>query len=88
MMFPTAASALVKFRKGPSTLKNAKFAFNSYDVDGDGEIDYEGLVGGRGGEYTANEISAVFAMGDTGRLHTTQVLRMQTGLSIKQRGRV
>jgi len=65
MMFPAAASALAKFRKNHSTLKNAKAVFDTYDVDGDGEITYEELVGGMGGEYTANEISAIFAMGDT-----------------------
>merc|ERR1711962_763376 len=65
MMFPAAASALAKFRKHHRTLKNAKHAFDSYDVDGDGEITYEELVGGTGGDYSANEISAIFAMGDT-----------------------
>merc|ERR1712107_660609 len=65
MMFPAAASALAKFRKHHRTLKNAKHAFDSYDVDGDGEITYEELVGGMGGDYIANEISAIFAMGDT-----------------------
>lgn len=65
MMFPAASSALAKFRKNNHTLKNAKDAFDSYDVDGDGEITYEELVAGLGGEYTANEISAIFAMGDT-----------------------
>merc|ERR1712130_309228 len=65
MMFPAAASALAKFRKNHRTLKNAKHAFDSYDIDGDGEITYEELVGGMGGEYSANEISAIFAMGDT-----------------------
>merc|ERR1712209_243940 len=65
MMFPAAASALAKFRKRHRTLKNAKHAFDSYDVDGDGEITYEELVGGMGGDYSANEISAIFAMGDT-----------------------
>merc|ERR1719370_1094376 len=56
MMFPAAASALAKFRKHHRTLKNAKHAFDSYDVDGDGEITYEELVGGMGGDYSANEI--------------------------------
>merc|ERR1719436_1459115 len=65
MMFPAAATALAKFRKHHQTLKNAKTAFDTYDVDGDGEISYVELVGGMGGEYTANEISAIFAMGDT-----------------------
>merc|ERR1712156_826726 len=65
MMFPAAASALAKFRKHHRTLKNAKHAFDSYDVDGDDEITYEELVGGMGGDYSANEISAIFAMGDT-----------------------
>merc|ERR1712109_352084 len=51
-------------RKHHRTLKNAKHAFDSYDVDGDGEITYEELVGGMGGDYSANEISAIFAMGD------------------------
>merc|ERR1719391_1898848 len=64
-MFPAAASALAKFRKHHRSLKNAKHAFDSYDIDGDGEITYEELVGGMGGEYSANEISAIFAMGDT-----------------------
>merc|ERR1711874_833817 len=65
MMFPAAATALAKFRKHHRTLKNAKHAFDSYDIDGDGEITYEELVGGMGGDYSANEISAIFAMGDT-----------------------
>jgi Ca2+-binding EF-hand superfamily protein len=65
MMFPAAASALAKFRKHHRSLKNAKHAFDSYDIDGDGEITYEELVGGMGGDYSANEISAIFAMGDT-----------------------
>merc|ERR1712002_420708 len=65
MMFPAAATALAKFRKHHQTLKNAKKAFDGFDVDGDGEISYVELVGGMGGEYTANEISAIFAMADT-----------------------
>jgi len=65
MMFPAAASALSKFRRNHRTLKNAKDAFDSYDVDGDGEITYDELVSGMGNEYTANEINAIFAMGDT-----------------------
>eukprot|EP00092_Neocalanus_flemingeri_P000651 GFUD01000693.1.p1 GENE.GFUD01000693.1~~GFUD01000693.1.p1 ORF type:complete len:3364 (-),score=1087.83 GFUD01000693.1:1093-10800(-) len=65
MMFPAASSALAKFRRSHKTLKNAKDAFDLYDVDGDGEICYEELVTGMGGEYTANEINAIFAMGDT-----------------------
>merc|ERR1712024_91737 len=64
MMFPAAATALAKFRKHHRSLKNAKHAFDSYDIDGDGEITYEELVGGMGGDYSANEISAIFAMGD------------------------
>jgi len=65
MMFPAASTALAKFRRSHKTLKNAKDAFDLYDVDGDGEICYEELVTGMGGEYTANEINAIFAMGDT-----------------------
>merc|ERR1712241_1640267 len=65
MMFPAAATALAKFRKHHRTLKNAKDAFDRFDVDGDGEICYEELVTGLGGEYPANEINAIFAMGDT-----------------------
>merc|ERR1739838_188432 len=65
MVFPAASTALAKFRRSHKTLKNAKDAFDLYDVDGDGEICYEELVTGMGGEYTANEINAVFAMGDT-----------------------
>jgi Ca2+-binding EF-hand superfamily protein len=64
MMFPAAATALSKFRRNHKSLKNAKDAFDRFDVDGDGEICYEELVTGMGGEYTANEINAVFAMGD------------------------
>merc|ERR1712106_612748 len=64
MMFPAAESALAKFRRSHKSLKNAKDAFNLYDVDGDGEICYEELVTGMGGDYTANEINAIFAMGD------------------------
>merc|ERR1712165_468646 len=65
LMFPAASSALAKFRKANRTLKNAKDAFERFDVDGDGEICYDELVAGLGGEYTANEIDAIFAMGDT-----------------------
>merc|ERR1711970_1328606 len=64
MMFPAAATALSKFRRNHKSLKNAKDAFDHFDVDGDGEICYEELVTGMGGEYTANEINAIFAMGD------------------------
>merc|ERR1719393_709059 len=64
-MFPAASSALAKFRKSNRSLKNAKDAFERFDVDGDGEICYDELVAGLGGEYTANEIDAIFAMGDT-----------------------
>merc|ERR1719412_3193684 len=64
MMFPAASTALSKFRRNHKSLKNAKDAFDRYDVDGDGEICYEELVTGLGGEYTANEINAIFAMGD------------------------
>merc|ERR1711970_298856 len=64
MMFPAAATALSKFRRNHKSLKNAKDAFDRFDVDGDGEICYEELVTGMGGEYTANEINAIFAMGD------------------------
>jgi calmodulin len=65
MLFPAASSALAKFRSKHQSLKNAKEVFNSYDYDGDEEISYEELVAGMGGDYTANEINAVFAMGDT-----------------------
>jgi len=65
MLFPAASSALAKFRSKHQNLKNAKEVFNSYDFDGDEEISYEELVAGMGGEYSANEINAVFAMGDT-----------------------
>merc|ERR1711931_50009 len=36
LMFPAASSALAKFRKSNRTLKNAKDAFDRFDVDGDG----------------------------------------------------
>ena len=65
MMFPAASSALAKFRKAHRTLQNAKDAYDRFDIDGDGEISYEELLTGLGGEYTANEINAIFAMGDT-----------------------
>ena len=58
MMFPAASIALAKFRRSHKTLKNAKDAFDRYDIDGDGEITYDELVTGMGGEYTANEINA------------------------------
>jgi Ca2+-binding EF-hand superfamily protein len=64
MMFPAAATALAKFRRSHPSLKNAKDAFDIYDIDGDGEITYSELVAGMGGEFTSNEISAIFAMGD------------------------
>ena len=41
--------------------KNAKDAYDRFDIDGDGEISYEELLTGLGGEYTANEINAIFA---------------------------
>ena len=65
MMFPAASTALAKFRRSHVSLKNAKEAFDSYDIDGDEEISHDELVEGMGGEYTANEINAIFAMGDT-----------------------
>ena len=65
MMFPAAASALAKFRKSNKTIKNAKDAFDSFDIDGDEEISLDELITGLGGDYTANEINAIFAMGDT-----------------------
>merc|ERR1719232_1060034 len=65
LMFPAASTALAKFRKQNRTLKNARDSFDRFDVDGDGEITYNELVAGLGGEYTANEIDAIFAMGDT-----------------------
>merc|ERR1719259_1040093 len=65
MMFPAASTALAKFRRNHSSLKNAKATFDSYDIDGDEEISHDELVSGMGGEYTANEINAIFAMGDT-----------------------
>merc|ERR1712012_825130 len=65
LMFPAASTALAKFRKQNRTLKNARDSFDRFDVDGDGEITYDELVAGLGGEYTANEIDAIFAMGDT-----------------------
>merc|ERR1711992_234653 len=65
LMFPAASSAPAKFRKANRTLKNAKDAFERFDVDGDGEICYDELVAGLGGDYTANEIDAIFAMGVT-----------------------
>merc|ERR1711994_1124026 len=65
VMFPAAANAIAKFRKQNRTLKNARDAYDRLDIDGDGEITYDELVAGLGGEYTANEIDAIFAMGDT-----------------------
>merc|ERR1719281_412004 len=65
LMFPAASSALAKFRKSNKTLQNARDAYDRFDIDGDGEITYDELVAGLGGEYTANEIDAIFAMGDT-----------------------
>lgn len=64
MLFPAASSALAKFRLEHQTLKNAKQAFDNYDIDGDEEISYDELVAGMGGDYSANEIQAIFAMGD------------------------
>merc|ERR1719443_1549417 len=49
-MFPAAASALAKFRQANKTLQNARDAYDRFDL---------------GGEYTANEIDAIFAMGDS-----------------------
>ena len=65
VMFPAAASALAKFRNNNRTLQNARDAYDRFDIDGDGEITHDELVAGLGGEYTANEIDAIFAMGDT-----------------------
>merc|ERR1712223_584813 len=65
VMLPAAANAIAKFRKQNRTLKNARDAYDRLDIDGDGEITYDELVAGLGGDYTANEIDAIFAMGDT-----------------------
>merc|ERR1719333_559630 len=65
VMFPAAASAIAKFRQQNRTLQNAREAYDRFDIDGDGEITYDELVAGLGGEYTANEIDAIFAMGDS-----------------------
>jgi len=65
MMFPSASTALAKFRRNNVNVKNAKETFDSYDIDGDEEISYDELVTGMGSEYSANEINAIFAMGDT-----------------------
>merc|ERR1719394_1841329 len=65
VMFPAAASALAKFRQANKTPQNARDAYDRFDIDGDGEITYDELVAGLGGEYTANEIDAIFAMGDS-----------------------
>jgi len=65
VMFPAAASAIAKFRQQNRTLQNAREAYDRFDIDGDGEITYDELVAGLGGDYTANEIDAIFAMGDT-----------------------
>ena len=65
MLFPAASTALAKFRRTHASLKNAKEAFDRYDIDGDEEISYDEMVTGMGGDYTANEINAIFAMGDS-----------------------
>merc|ERR550525_1997334 len=38
VMFPSASSALSKFRKQNRTLQNARDAYDRFDIDGDGEI--------------------------------------------------
>ena len=64
MMFPAAAEGLAKFRREHKPLMNAKQVFDRYDADGDEDITHEELQSGMGGDYTANESNAIFAMGD------------------------
>ena len=65
LMIPSAGDALAKFRKNFSGIKNAQEAFNRFDADGDQEITFEELARGMGGNFSSNEIKAVFALGDT-----------------------
>ena len=64
LMIPTAGDALSKFRKCFKGVKNAKDAFSRLDSDGDEEISLEELKNGMGGNFSANEVKAVFALGD------------------------
>merc|ERR1719397_2399528 len=65
LLIPTAGDALFKFRKCFNGVQNAKSAFNKFDSDGDAEISLEELKSGMGGQFSEQEVSAVFALGDT-----------------------
>ena len=65
LIIPSAGDALSKFRKSFTGIKNAQEAFNRFDADGDQEITFEELAKGMGGNFSSNEIKAVFALGDT-----------------------
>ena len=65
LLIPTAGDALFKFRKCFNGVQNAKSAFNKFDSDGDAEISLEELKRGMGGQFSEQEVTAVFALGDT-----------------------
>merc|ERR1719474_2401798 len=65
LMIPTAGDALLKFRKSFGNAANAKAAFSRFDSDGDAEVNFNELKSGMGGNFSENEIKAVFALGDT-----------------------
>ena len=65
LLIPTAGDALFKFRKCFNGVQNAKSAFNKFDSDGDAEISLEELKRGMGGQFSEQEVRAVFALGDT-----------------------
>merc|ERR1719474_1558216 len=65
LLIPTAGDALFKFRKCFNGVQNAKSAFNKFDSDGDAEISLEELKRGMGGQFSEQEVNAVFALGDT-----------------------
>jgi calcium-binding protein CML len=64
LMIPTCGDALIKFRKCFNGIQNAKAAFSKFDTDGDNEITVEELKRGMGGQFSDQEVKAVFALGD------------------------
>ena len=63
-LFPAASDGLAKFRSRLGAITDVKVAFKRFDADGDGSISINELASGAGKDFSAGEISAVFALGD------------------------
>ena len=64
-LFPAAADGLARFRSRLGAITDVKVAFKRFDADGDGSISINELAKGAGNGFSAGEISAVFALGDS-----------------------